>query len=125
MRNIILILFFLVLSGCSLATMAINQDDGFNDPRWDNRSKKIELAKSLIGKHKDYVIKTFGNPNPKNVNNNRGKAPLIKGDPYEKWITSEEEWVYNYYEHGIPLINSVNYWISFHFINDHVVTIDY
>ena len=114
-----------MLSGCSLVTMAVNPNDGFDDPRWENRSRRIELAQSLIGKSKNDVIAVFGKPNPRNINYKPDKVALNKGDPYEAWITSEEEWVYQYYEHGIPLINSVNYWISFHFINDSVVTIGY
>jgi len=125
MKNIILFVSFLMLSGCSLGAMVVNHDAEFDDPRWENRSKRIELAESLIGKSKNDVIAVFGKPNPRNINSNGGEAPLNKGDPYGEWIKSEEEWAYRYYEHGIPLINSVNYWISFHFIKEQVVAVDY
>lgn len=125
MKIIIIISILSMLSGCGLISMTTNSNGGFHDSRWEGRSRRIELAKNLVGKHKSDVIALFGNPNPRNLNSDGGKASLVRGDPYEEWITSEEEWVYQYYDGGIPLINSVNYWISFHFIDHQVVTIDY
>ncbi len=125
MRRVLVLILCGYSFGCGMLPMGKNPTGGLNDSRFDNRSRRIELATSLIGYDKNAVIQAFGNPNPSNMNMDGDKFPRVKGDPYEDWITSEEEWFYHYYEHGVPLINSVNYWISFHFIDDRVVTVDY